>query len=54
MAVLKSQSTEKHIKTEKDDNLLETKEIIKPKCKLRGDLVFSFSWPVESNQPSSL
>jgi len=36
------------------DNLLKTKRILKPKDKLSGGPVFTFSWPVESNHPSSL
>jgi len=39
---------------QKDDNLLKTKRILKPKYKLSGGLVFTFSWPAESNRPSSL
>ena len=41
-------------KTQKDDNLLKTKRRLKPKYKLGGGMVFTFSRPGESNHPSSL
>jgi len=43
-------------KTQKDDTVLKKtiKRILKPKYKLSGEVVFTFSWPGESNRPSSL
>ena len=35
-------------KTQKDDNQLKTKRILKPKYKLSEVLFFTFSWPGES------
>jgi len=43
-------------KKQKDDNLLKSniKRLQKPKHKLSGGLVLTFSWPGESNLSSSL
>ena len=53
MAILKPQINGKSPKTQKDDNLLKTKRILKAKYKPSGGLVFTFSWPGESYRPSS-
>ena len=44
-------STENLRETQKDDNLLKTKRILKPKYKLSEVLFFTFSRPGESKSP---
>jgi len=52
MAILKPEITGKHSETsekrKKNNNLLKAKSILKPKYKLSGGPVFTFSWPGES------
>jgi len=44
----------KYSEKRKTTTLYHIKRILKPKYKLCGGLVFTFSWPGDSNRPSHL
>jgi len=51
MLILKSLINGKSSKTQKDDDLVKIKRIVKPKNELSEVLVVTFSWPGESKSP---